>query len=193
MSKGTAKTVAEGLAKGGAIREDGRIRSVPLAWKTAEIPFPSGKMRALATPWGDVSTAYYSTRIPNIVVYMAMPPTQIRALKLVGLGRSLFAVGALQRFLKRQIERNVRGPDEAMRESLRTELWGRVRDGQGRTIEGTLVTPEAYALTVESSLECVRRVLAGEVSPGAHTPSTAFGARFVMELSRCELRVPGQT
>ena len=38
-SPGTAKTSIEGLGKGGWIRRDGKLKKVPLAWKTRTIPF----------------------------------------------------------------------------------------------------------------------------------------------------------
>src|SRR5262249_45875098 len=91
--------------------------------------------------------------------------------------------------IKRRIDKNVRGPDTETLRSGRTQLWGRVRDAAGRSVEGTLVTPQGYALTVESSLEIVRRLLAGKVAPGAHPPSTAFGSAFIKQLEGCDLTV----
>ena len=61
-------------------------------------------------------------------------------------------------------------------------LWGEVRDGAGTAVTGTLETPEAYAFTAVSAVECAERVAAGRVPPGAWTPSKAFGWRFVTEL-----------
>ncbi|HTE53490.1 MAG TPA: hypothetical protein VK698_21695 [Kofleriaceae bacterium] len=189
-SKGTAKTMLEGIPHGGAIRRDGVITEVPLGWKTAEIPFHDSTRLAVTIPWGDVSTAYYSTHIPNIEVYMAQPPKMIRAMKMARPFRRVLGLGAVQRFAARRIDARVQGPDAAMRASARSELWGRVRDGSGREVEGTLTTPEGYRLTVLSSLASVERLLAGGVAPGAHTPSTAFGADFVAEIEGCTLRVP---
>jgi short subunit dehydrogenase-like uncharacterized protein len=189
-SKGTAKTTVEGLGKlSGAIRENGIIRRVKVAWKTMDIPFRDETRRCLSIPWGDVATAYVSTKIPNIVVYMWLPSKQIRALKWARPVLPLLALGPVQRALKRRIDKNVQGPDATMRKSGRTQLWGRVRDAGGRSVEGTLVTPEGYQLTVESSLEIIRRLLAGGVAAGAHTPSTAFGPDFVTQLAGCDLQI----
>ena len=60
MSPGTAKTSIEGLAGGGCVREDGKLKWVPLAWKTREIPFSHAKRLAVTIPWGDVFTAFIS-------------------------------------------------------------------------------------------------------------------------------------
>jgi short subunit dehydrogenase-like uncharacterized protein len=56
FSPGTAKTSVEGLAQGGKVRQDGRIMSVPLAYKTRRIDFGDGEKLAMTIPWGDVST-----------------------------------------------------------------------------------------------------------------------------------------
>jgi short subunit dehydrogenase-like uncharacterized protein len=189
-SKGTAKTVLEGLPRGGVVRRGGVITPVPLASKTMEVPFHDKARLAVLVPWGDVSTAYYSTRIPNIEVYMAQPARLIRAIKLMRPLRRLIGLAPVQRRLARRIDQRVQGPDEATRASGRSELWGRVRDSEGHEVEGTLTTPEGYRFTALAALACVSRLLAGGVAPGAHTPSTAFGADFVASIDGCTIRVP---
>jgi short subunit dehydrogenase-like uncharacterized protein len=73
---GTAKTSVEGLAQGGKVRQDGRIVSVPLAYKTRRIDFGDGEKLGMTIPWGDVSTAYATTGIPNIEVYIPGSPAR---------------------------------------------------------------------------------------------------------------------
>src|SRR5438552_12002536 len=73
MSRGTALTVVENIHGGGLIRQDGLLKKVPTAWKTRTIDFGAGPVKAITIPWGDLATAYYSTGIPNIEVYMAAP------------------------------------------------------------------------------------------------------------------------
>lgn len=187
-SRGTAKTMLEGLAEGGAIRRDGRIVRVPHGWRSMEVPFRDHPRRTVSAPWGDVSTAWYSTRIPDIVVYMSLPRAQVTLARPLGV---LMRAKPLRRLAAALVERTVAGPDAAERERGRSQLWGRVTDAAGRSVEGTLVTPEGYALTVTAALECTRRVAGGEVRPGALTPAMAFGSRFVTELPGCDLRVGG--
>src|SRR5262249_25235762 len=78
LSRGTKKTMLEGIGDGGAIRRDGKIVRVPVAYDVREIPFSCGARSALTIPWGDVSTAFHSTGIPNIRVYLAMAPRAIK-------------------------------------------------------------------------------------------------------------------
>jgi short subunit dehydrogenase-like uncharacterized protein len=63
-------------------------------------------------------------------------------------------------------------------------LWGRAAAapppaGDGTEVTLTLDTPEGYSFTAVAAVECVRRLLAGAVEPGAWTPARAFGAGFV--------------
>jgi saccharopine dehydrogenase (NAD+, L-lysine-forming) len=189
-SRGTARTVLEGIPKGGAARQGGVITRVPLGWKTAEIPFHDKTRLAVTMPWGDVSTAYYSTGIPNIVVYMTQPRGMIRAMKMIGPFRKLVGLGLVQRMAARRIDARVVGPGPALRAAGRSELWGRVRDPLGREVDGTLTTPEGYRLTALTAVASAVRVLAGGIAPGTHTPATAFGADFITSIEGCILRVP---
>ncbi len=74
FSRGTATTMAENMHRGGLVRRDGVLAKVPAAWKSRVIDFGAGPVSAMTIPWGDVSTAYHSTGIPNIEVYMSAPP-----------------------------------------------------------------------------------------------------------------------
>jgi short subunit dehydrogenase-like uncharacterized protein len=189
VSRGTAKTMLEGFGGGGAIRENGQILRVPMAWRTRVVPFRDKPRTVSSISWGDVSTAYHSTGIPSIVVYTAIPRTQLRLLKLAPLLAPLTRIGAMRRQIVKRIDRGAPGPDETTRATGRTQLWGRVSDDNGRSVEATLVTPEAYRLTAETAVESVRRVMAGNVAAGFHTPSSAFGARFISEFEGCDLRI----
>ncbi len=189
-SRGTMKTMVEGIAEGGAVRRGGVIERVPSGWKTRTIPFHDKPRLCVTLPWGDVSTAYHSTGIGDIEVYMSMPASLALGAKALGAVAPILRLGAVQRALKSRIDRLPEGPDAAHRASGRSELWGRVEDGRGRGVEGTLTTPEGYRLTVDSALACVKGVLSGEVSAGFTTPSCAFGASFISTLEGCEMRLP---
>ena len=90
-SPGTAKTGIEGIGKGGRIRRDGEIVTVPLAWKSRKIPFAHAERTAVTIPWGDVFTAFISTGVPDIEVYMSMPPATIAWLRRMRWMQSLLA------------------------------------------------------------------------------------------------------
>src|SRR5215470_13510564 len=76
MSPGTARTLVESFRLGhsiGRVRRNGMIEEVPLAHYWRRIDFPGGSAMAIAIPWGDLATAGFSTGIPNIETYVALP------------------------------------------------------------------------------------------------------------------------
>ncbi len=180
-SAGTTKTMVEGLPKGGRARIDGRIEQVPVAWRRRRIPFHDKEREAVSIPWGDVSTAFYSTGIGNICAYMAMPPAMAKAAVALSKISPVLALTPVQRGLKKLVELTVKGPNEQSRRRGRSEIWGEVRNAAGQRISGTMTTPEGYSLTADGCVKSIERVLEG-VAAGALTPSKAFGAEFVKTL-----------
>ena len=187
FSRGTLKTMVLGSPQGGAIREQGRIMKVPVGWKTQSIAFRDKTRTAVTIPWGDVSTAYWSTKIPNIHTYLALPPSaggMMRMMRIVG---PMMGIPFVQRLVERQIDARVSGPSAELRASARMHVWGRVTHADGRTIEGTAETPEGYRLTAIAAVESARRVLDVAPTAGYHTPSSAFGAGFLESLPECDV------
>jgi short subunit dehydrogenase-like uncharacterized protein len=191
-SRGTATTAVEGLPSGGCVRRDGALVKVPSAHAVKTILFADKPRPAMAIPWGDLSTAFHTTGIPDITVYMATRPRIVRAAKLAWHLRWLLARPSVQALIKRQVARVFRGPDEEQRRTGRVQLWGRVSDPSGRAVEGVGETPEGYTFTAESALACVKRMLDDPraVEPGARTPAGAFGPELLASLPGCSLRVP---
>lgn len=189
FSRGTLKTMMLGLNQGGAIRKDGRIARVPTAWKTQRISFRDRPRSGVTIPWGDVSTAHWSTRIPNIHTYIALPKEARKALRMVGVIKPLMGIGIVRSLVERLIDARVTGPDEVVRATARMQVWGRVTHEDGRVLEGTAETPEGYRLTAMASVESAQRVLTAPPPPGYHTPSSAFGAGFLESLPECSVQL----
>jgi short subunit dehydrogenase-like uncharacterized protein len=181
LSRGTATTALERLHEGGAVRRDGRIVRVPPAWKTRVIDFGAGPRTAITIPWGDVSTAYHSTGIPNVEVYLAAPAPVRRALRLSRPFLPLLGLAPVQALLKRRIRAGPPGPTAEQRARGRSLLWGEAA-GDGRRIVSRLEAPEAYELTSHTALAAVLRVVKGAVPAGFQTPSRAFGPDFILEI-----------
>jgi short subunit dehydrogenase-like uncharacterized protein len=181
-SRGTAMTIVENLHRGGLVRRDGGLTKVPAAWKTREIDFGTGPVKAMTIPWGDLSTAYHSTGIPNIEVYMAAPlGTRLAARASHYLGWVLGS-SFVQGRLKRRIQAGPPGPTDEERARRKTFLWGEATDDAGQRVVTRLRGPEGYTLTVLAALAVVERVAAGGAPPGFQTPSTAYGPDFVLGL-----------
>jgi short subunit dehydrogenase-like uncharacterized protein len=188
LSPGTSKTIIESLPEGGRIRKDGKIVNVPAAYRTDVIPFTEDLSATAATiSWGDVSTAFYSTGIPDIEVFLGVSDKQLKQMKMPGILRWLIGTKPVQAILKAHVARRVKGPTDEERARDETLLYGEVRDAAGNRVAMRLRTREAYTLTAESAVTATVRVVTGNLAPGAYTPSMAFGAGFVLELEGTKL------
>jgi short subunit dehydrogenase-like uncharacterized protein len=180
VSHGTALTAIEGLDRGGLVRRGGVLTPVPPAWRTRTIDFGQGPRKAMTIPWGDVSTAWHSTSIPDIEVYMAASPVfRFFSLASRWLG-PLFTSGWMKGLLRQQALAGPRGPSAEQRGRGRAWVWGEAEDEEGRRVVSRLVTPEGYTLTARTAVAAVERILEGEGAAGYQTPSSAFGADFIL-------------
>jgi short subunit dehydrogenase-like uncharacterized protein len=181
LSRGTLKTMIEGAGWGGAIRRDGKIVRVPQLYDVREIPFPSGPRLAMTIPWGDVSTAFRSTGIPNIRVYNAQSPRAIAKLRKTRRFLPLLRFKPIRAVALRFADKQ-KGPDAEARAKAKTELWGCVSNARGEQVTMTMTVAEGYAFTVVSALAAVKE-MERSTKRGALTPSMAFGADFVDHLN----------
>lgn len=178
VSDGTAKTMLRALGAPGWVRRNDRLEREPLAVRTRNVPFPSGQRLAASVPWGDVASAWYSTRIPNIEVYVAMSRVQIAVTRRIGWIAPLLqrlpealAVGIVRRMMAER--------DGAERPA---EFWGMVADDGGRSVEATMTTLPGYDLTVQTALASLEAALAKHPC-GFLTPAQAFGMDFILGIS----------
>jgi short subunit dehydrogenase-like uncharacterized protein len=183
LSTGTAKTMVESLGQGTRIREHGRIKSLPSGRKTRLIKFNREPQLAVAISWGDVATAYYSTGIPNIDVYMPISSSGLRMLRLSGklgmlLNRRLVIQG-----LQWLVGKFVRGPRNALRKDVHIIVWGQVSQRAGKMAEMKISVPDGYGFTAILAVTSVLEVFKKKNLRGALTPSQAFGAEYVMQFN----------
>ena len=184
LSQGSARTSLQNLGRGGAIRQNGEIRRVPAAYKTRTVAFDEKLTTTVTIPWGDVSTAYYSTGIPNIEVYLAVPKKARRALIASRYFGWALQLPPIQAYLRRRIDRQTPGPDDETLQSTVVHLWGEVTDDEGQRLEARLTTPNAYAFTASSAVHITQCILQHHIKglTGFQTPSRAFGPDLVLEL-----------
>lgn len=182
LSRGTALTMVEGLGRPGAVRRGGRIVPVPPGYHARTIDFGDGPKTAVTIPWGDVSTAFHSTGIPNVRVYMSMHPGQLRTLRLSRWLGWLLRTEFMRARLRAKIRAGRPGPSDSARERGVSLLWGEARNAAGRVVTSRLRGPEGYTLTAETAVRCAERALRGDAPAGFQTPSRAYGADFIMEL-----------
>lgn len=190
FSRGTARTSILGLAQGGRIRRDGELVTVPLAWKTRRIDFEHASREAMTIPWGDVFTAWVSTGVPNVEVYMSVPPATIRRIRWLAKLKPVLAMKWVQALMRRRIDAAPPGPDRATREATGVKVWGEAVSADGRRVRATLSGPNGYTLTADAALAITAYLLENTVEGGYYTPSLLMGATFAGQLAGVTQRAP---
>lgn len=182
LSPGTAKTSIEGLAQGGKIRRDGKIVTVPLAYRVRRIDFGNGEKLAMTIPWGDVSTAYHTTGIPNIEVFIPGSAGMVGGAWFANLVRPLLGLSPVQKLLKGWIGKTVTGPGEDKRAGQATYVWGEARNARGERRTARLRTDHVYSLTISGALAVVAHLARHRPDGGAYTPARLVGPELVTGL-----------
>ncbi|TDL31925.1 hypothetical protein E2R51_11955 [Jeotgalibacillus sp. S-D1] len=183
VSPGTYKTMIQGLATGSLERLEGRLTPFPLGTKHRKIDFGKGPQTAMAIPWGDVSTAFYTTGIPNINTWIPMSAIMIRGARIMQLLRPLLGNTAIQGLLKKMVEKKISGPDELSRGRTPAYIWGEARNEKGDILTARIQTANVYSLTADGALAVAKRLLdQSNIDGGSWTPAGLFGADFIEEL-----------
>ncbi len=182
-SRGSAKTFIEYGGRSVLIRRDGRLTEALPGSLERDFDYGSGPTASVNVRWGDVSSAYYSTGIPNIEVYFAATSVLRGSLAASRtMGWALTTMPA-QVWLKMHADLLPEGPSEAQRAAIRTVLVAELTDAGGCSVRGRLTAPQSYSLTALTAAEIARRVLAGEYEPGFQTPARMYGADFALEFA----------
>jgi len=182
-SRGTKKTSVEGLGYGGMIRAGGKLKKVPLGHDVMNIDFGAFRVNALCIPWGDIATAWRSTGIPNIAVYMGATEKMIRNARMSNYFGWLLRNPAVKQYMLRQLDKHSPGPSDEKREGGRSFLWGKVRNAAGEERVSRLETPSGYALTALTAVGIAEKILAGNLKTGYQAPAAAYGPDLILEFS----------
>lgn len=183
ISPGTYKTMIQGMGSGSAERRDGKIVPKPIGSQRRKIDFGRGERYAMGIPWGDVSTAFHTTGVPNISTWIPMKRSRIIGARLFSPAGSLIALPFIQKRLEKWVSLKISGPDEELRKNAPAYIWGEARNAAGVVTSVRIKTANVYDLTVFGSLEVVSRMLSGDHPSGTHTPASLFGSDLVESLS----------
>lgn len=182
ISHGTATTMAGKIGEGGAARVGGKIIRTSLGHTGKWIDFGIKKIFVMSIPWGDISTAWFSTRIPNITTYTGIRPTIYILLKLQPLFNWLLRTNWMRSYIKKKINQAPAGPTDEQRAKAIGLVWGQATDAQGQTVHLRISAPEGYTLTTHSALLIAKKILAGNLKTGYQTPATAYGEGLIDEI-----------
>ncbi|MSQ78297.1 MAG: hypothetical protein EXR21_01300 [Flavobacteriaceae bacterium] len=186
-SGGTAKTMIEGMGDGGSIRENGSMKNVSLAYKKMQINFGPFEALSICIPWGDLSTAYTSTGIPNIEIYFGAGRAMWWQMLFANNMKWLFKKSWFKKFLLKQVDkRKARLESKAITPNGKTYLWGRISSGEA-TVAARLVTTNGYDFSAKASTYIAKQILAGNFKVGYQTPSLAYGYQLITDIEDCAI------
>jgi short subunit dehydrogenase-like uncharacterized protein len=182
-SPGTLKTALESLGGGTLRRQSGKIVKTPSTETQRNIDFGRGAVPAMAISWGDVSSAYYTTGIPNIDTWIPVPGKRAGVLKVLNASRPLLATRAMQLVLKKLVSKYVQGPDEERRKKTRTWVWGEATNSAGEKKTVRIELGNVYDVTVDAALMVVAHLLETQHDGGSCTPAMLLGSGAVERLA----------
>ena len=140
LPPGTQRTGIELLPYADVVRRGGRLVAPEPSVATRTMDFGNGPLEATRITWGDVFTAYHTTRIPDIEVYTVLSVPARRALALARRLRPLFGFASLRALLRLGVRA---GPTAEQRAATVTHVWGEVADDEGRVATAMPATSRA--------------------------------------------------
>jgi short subunit dehydrogenase-like uncharacterized protein len=179
LSRGSAATLIEQAGTHVYVRHAGVLEAVRFRVQARWVDFGAGERATIAVSWGDLVTAFHTTRIPNISVYFEA--TAFRWLAVTA--NQVWGPALQSRAARAPLESLARslpvGPSALERASERSVIVGEVeRDGE--RVRSRLLTPEAYTFTAEAAARVVRAVFDGTRVAGFQTPGKLLGPDFVL-------------
>jgi short subunit dehydrogenase-like uncharacterized protein len=94
----------------------------------------------------------------------------------------LLGAGVVQSFIKRRIEKRVKGPSAAKRDAQSSHVWGEVANARGDNRTTRIKTVNGYSLTVTGALAVVGRLLAYDAPGGTYTPAKLIDPDLITRL-----------
>jgi len=186
-SRGTLKTVLNSMFSGVGgtmIRSNGKLLLAPPEMKTFDV-FNDNKLTSVS--WGDVSTAFFSTGIPNIKVFVNAPGWPL--ILFYYLFFWITWIPFLHTILNVIVDKFVDGPssEKSKLDSSRVQFVGRIWNEKKPDIVLTqsFSVPEGYRFTADSSTEILKTIMLTknlEGKAGFFTPSLLLGSDFVKRL-----------
>jgi short subunit dehydrogenase-like uncharacterized protein len=180
--RGSLRTIVRQLGPGIHVRRGRRLVLVPWSCLERDFDYGQGRRTSLAVDAADAITAYRTTGIPNLEVYLELLPLERAAVVASHLFAGCLRSPLVQALLQAQVEALPEGPGPAERRGLRYAIVAEAEDCAGQRVSARLHTPDVYIFTAAAALAVVERVLAGELSTGFQTPAQVYGADFVLGL-----------
>ncbi|MEO5681016.1 MAG: saccharopine dehydrogenase NADP-binding domain-containing protein [Chitinophagaceae bacterium] len=188
LSRGTSITTLQKLGLPGASRKNGVIVPEPIGVRGMWVDFKAygEKSFMMSIPWGDVSTAYFTTGIPNIETYTGISKATWIFLKFQRSFNWLLRKKIVHRLITKIINSKSSGPGDDRRDKAVSLIRGKVTSPDGKSVAAVMRCPEAYSLTALTVLLIAQKILNGRFKPGYQTPASAYGGDLIMEIPGVE-------
>ncbi|PLY45340.1 hypothetical protein CSZ94_04615 [Janthinobacterium sp. ROICE36] len=157
MSRGSTSSVGEILGVGLLVRAEGTIVA-KLDAAPARFDFGAGLVDSVPLSFGDLVTAWKSTGIPNIAMF----------------------VNIKENVMPEGVAAMPEGPSLDERAANRACAVAEVTGIDGAVVRARIETVNGYSYTPLAAVEALRLVAAGQFNPGFQTPATVFGASFAV-------------
>jgi len=168
MSRGSAFSAGEIISAGLLARANGVLTTKTDA-KTDFFDFGEGKVECVPLSFGDLVTAWHSTGVPNIEMY-------------VHVSGDAFPSGDLSRLPD--------GPSQEERAGNVARAVVEMTGVDGDIHHAVIETVNGYSYTPLAAVEAARRVLNGTSLPGFQTPAKVFGADFALSIQGTRIFTP---
>jgi len=182
LSHGTAITITENLGKKTLVRRNKELKEADNGTLIKKVNIDGKNLTAVAISWGDISTAFVSTAIPNITIYNCLPKSVIKSMKISNYIGWILQLDFVKKYAIKKIKSKPAGPSDEERKNARMFIWGEVKNEKNETARAVIEMPEGYTLTAMTALAIAEKVADTDFQlNGFHTPATAFGVDFIME------------
>ncbi|WP_026083213.1 saccharopine dehydrogenase family protein [Pseudomonas tolaasii] len=161
MSRGSAMSVGEIIGAGVMARVDGELVATPDA-PLQHLDFGDGLALCAPLSFGDLVSAWHSSAIPNIAMF-------------VHVTGEAFPEGDLSLLPD--------GPTQTQRDAHRARAVAEVTGADGTVARSVIETVNGYSYTPLAAVEAARRVLSGERRAGFETPAKLFGVGFAQTIA----------
>ncbi|MGK5029345.1 saccharopine dehydrogenase family protein [Janthinobacterium sp. MDT1-19] len=160
MSRGSTTSVGEILGVGLLVRTEGTIVA-KLDAAPARFDFGAGLVDSVPLSFGDLVTAWKSTGIPNIAMF----------------------VNIKENVMPEGVAAMPEGPSLEERVANRACAVAEVTGIDGAVVRARIDTVNGYSYTPLAAVEALRLVAAGQFKAGFQTPATVFGAGFAVSIA----------
>ncbi len=181
-SHGTATTMATRLGEKAFIRVEGNLVKKPLGYKGMWLSVNGESRFVMSLQWGDISTAYHTTGIPNVEMFTGIKPIVYRILKFQFLFNWLLRMKIIRKYIQKKIDKAPSGPTDEQRAASSTIVWGKVKNAAGEEITHQFVCADGYSVTAWGVLTVAKKIVSGNFKPGYQTPAACYGKQFIDEI-----------